>query len=121
MRVSDITRQMTTIGLYNALPIDIPHVEVFAMNGVNIVTFDAGHNLSLSAVRSMHIDCVIVHTPFQSSCSVSYDEIRLIYVDVSELTETDIIYLVNTGHIAPRIDDSDVIRPKTMSTVCCNI
>lgn len=121
MRVSDVTRQITSIGLYNALPVDIPNVDIFELNGVNIVTFDASRNISLSEIRSMNIDCVIVHTPFQSSCSVSYDEIRLIYVDISELTETDILYIINTGHIAPRIDDSDVIRPKTMNTTCCNI
>lgn len=122
MRATVGPNQIKSIGLYNVLPVDIPHSELFDLHSVDIITFDSARNVRLADIRAMKVNCVLVNTPFQSSYSVDYDDVRIIYVDVYELTENDILHIIITRHLAPRIDDSDVSRVKTpSSSTCCNI
>lgn len=95
------------IGLYNTLPCDIPFVEHFQRNEITFDVLDPSRPLPLDYIIRNRIMFVLAHTPHRISKTVDYLAIRVIYVDVQELTEADVQHIIEHQLLFPRPDDSD--------------
>lgn len=98
----------TTIGLYNTTPNDIPFVDELIKHTVTFEIIDPPRQMVLDYALEHKLLFVIVHTPGQAPRVVDYMVIRILYVDVTDLTHNDILCIINRQLLYPRPDDSDV-------------
>lgn len=98
----------TTIGIYNILPSEIPHIDLFVRNEVRLHVIDPNQPLSLTYIVNHHITFVLVHTPDSVPHMVDQGSIRILYVDVSKLTPQDVNHIIARRLLFPKPDDSDI-------------
>lgn len=98
----------TTIGLYNINPEDIPFVDELIKHSVMFHVIDNTRPIMLDYLIDNKLKFVLAHTPDRVSRVVDYVIIRIMYVDVKDLTHNDIINMIHRQLLYPRPDDSDV-------------